>query len=232
MQQQPVILVVDDDGEIRELVDTLLTSEGYTVWQAGGGAQALEKMNAAVDLVILDVMMPDISGYKVCSAIRADYNVPILFLTAKGLDSDLTMGYSCGGDDYLTKPFSCAELLARVKGLLRRYHIYMGKETAARDSYIEHGQLKVNREFNDVLKNENDLNLTEIEYQILRLLLTRKGKVFTVQNIYESVWNEPYLSISANTVMVHIRRLRAKIEEDPKNPEIVKTVWGKGYRIE
>jgi len=230
--EKTVILVVDDDSEIRELLDTLLTSEGYTVWQADGGTQALEKMNSAVDLVILDVMMPDMSGYKVCSLIRADHNVPILFLTAKGLDSDLTMGYSCGGDDYLTKPFSCAELLARVKGLLRRYHIYMGKETPIHESYLEYGQLKVNREFNEVLKNNIDLNLTEIEYQILRLMLTRKGKVFTVQNIYESVWNELYLSISANTVMVHIRKLRAKIEDDPKNPEVVKTVWGKGYRIE
>ena len=229
---KPIILIADDDREIRELVDTLLSSEGYTIWQADGGLQALEKMNTDVDLVLLDVMMPDLSGYKVCSAIRADYNVPILFLTAKGLDSDLTMGYSCGGDDYLTKPFSCAELLARVKGLLRRYHIYMGKEALARDLYFDQGTLKVHREFNEVYKNDVALNLTEIEYQMLRLMLTRKGKVFTVQNLYESVWNEPYLSTSANTVMVHIRKLRAKIEDDPKNPETVKTVWGKGYRIE
>ena len=229
---KPIILIADDDREIRELVDTLLSSEGYTIWQADGGLQALEKMNTDVDLVLLDVMMPDLSGYKVCSAIRADYNVPILFLTAKGLDSDLTMGYSCGGDDYLTKPFSCAELLARVKGLLRRYHIYMGKEAIARDLYFDQGALKVHREFNEVYKNDVALNLTEIEYQMLRLMLTRKGKVFTVQNLYESVWNEPYLSTSANTVMVHIRKLRAKIEDDPKNPETVKTVWGKGYRIE
>ena len=229
---KPIILIADDDREIRELVDTLLSSEGYTIWQADGGVQALEKMNTDVDLVLLDVMMPDLSGYKVCSAIRADYNVPILFLTAKGLDSDLTMGYSCGGDDYLTKPFSCAELLARVKGLLRRYHIYMGKEAIARDLYFDQGALKVHREFNEVYKNDVALNLTEIEYQMLRLMLTRKGKVFTVQNLYESVWNEPYLSTSANTVMVHIRKLRAKIEDDPKNPETVKTVWGKGYRIE
>ena len=229
---KPIILIADDDREIRELVDTLLSSEGYTIWQADGGLQALEKMNTDVDLVLLDVMMPDLSGYKVCSAIRADYNVPILFLTAKGLDSDLTMGYSCGGDDYLTKPFSCAELLARVKGLLRRYHIYMGKEALARDLYFDQGALKVHREFNEVYKNDIAINLTEIEYQMLRLMLTRKGKVFTVQNLYESVWNEPYLSTSANTVMVHIRKLRAKIEDDPKNPETVKTVWGKGYRIE
>ena len=229
---KPIILIADDDREIRELVDTLLSSEGYTIWQADGGLQALEKMNTDVDLVLLDVMMPDLSGYKVCSAIRADYNVPILFLTAKGLDSDLTMGYSCGGDDYLTKPFSCAELLARVKGLLRRYHIYMGKEALARDLYFDQGALKVHREFNEVYKNDIAINLTEIEYQMLRLMLTRKGKVFTVQNLYESVWNEPYLSTSANTVMVHIRKLRAKIEDDPKNPETVKTVWEKGYRIE
>lgn len=227
------ILIVDDDGDIRDLIETLLANEGYTVYQAENGEQAVAIMNSDIDLIILDVMMSGMTGYKVCSIIREKYNTPVLFLTAKSLDSDLTVGYSCGGDDYLTKPFSCAELLARVKGLLRRYHVYMGKESDAKnDTYWVCGDLKVHPAFNEAFKSGTELNLTEIEYQLLRLMLQYRGKIFTMQNLYESVWNEPFLSISANTVMVHIRKLRAKIEENPKNPKIVKTVWGKGYRIE
>ncbi len=226
------IMVVDDDGEIRQLLKTLLESEGHEVLPAPGGAEALQMVDDDVDLIILDVMMPGMSGYSACSELRKITNAPILFLTAKGLDSDLTMGYSCGGDDYLTKPFSCAELLARVKGLLRRYHIYRGKESAAPDKYLSSGGLEVNAEFNEAFKCGRELNLTELEYQILRLLLSHRGKVLSAQMLYETVWNEPYFSISANTVMVHIRKLRAKIEDDPQRPAIIKTVWGKGYRVE
>ncbi|WP_246552933.1 response regulator transcription factor [Paenibacillus tritici] len=224
---------MDDDEEIRDLIETLLANEGYTVCQAENGEQAVALMNADVDLVILDVMMPGMTGYKVCSTIREQYNTPVLFLTAKGMDSDLTIGYSCGGDDYLTKPFSSAELLARIKGLIRRYKIYMGKESDAKnDAYLVYGDLKVHPAFNEVIKADTELNLTEIEYQLLRLMLQYRGKIFTMQNLYETIWNEPFLSISANTVMVHIRKQRAKIEKDSKNPTIVKTVWGKGYRVE
>ncbi|OKP90455.1 DNA-binding response regulator [Paenibacillus helianthi] len=227
------ILIVDDDVEIRDLITLLLTNEGYTVYQAENGERAISLMNTDVDLVILDIMMPGMTGYKVCSIIREQYNSPVLFLTAKGMDSDLTIGYSCGGDDYLTKPFSSAELLARIKGLLRRYKIYMGKEMdTRRDAYLVCGDLKVHPEFNEVFKADTELNLTEIEYQLLRLMLQYRGKIFTMQNLYERVWNEPFLSTSANTVMVHIRKLRSKIEEDPKNSKFVKTVWGKGYRVE
>lgn len=228
-----IILIVDDDEEIRDLIETLLMNEGYTIWQAENGEQAITLMNADVDLVILDVMMPRITGYKVCRIIRESYNTPVLFLTAKGMDSDLTIGYSCGGDDYLTKPFSSAELLARIKGLLRRYQVYMGKESdAKKDTYLLCGDLKVHPAFNEVFKADKELNLTEIEYQLLCLMLQYRGKIFTMQNLYESVWNEPFLSSSANTVMVHIRKLRAKIEDDPKASNMVKTVWGKGYRVE
>ncbi len=230
--EKTTVLVVDDDYEIRELLETLLQSEGYKVMQASNGRQAISLMTDLVDLVILDVMMPEMSGYKVCWSIRENYNVPILFLTAKGLDSDLTMGYSSGGDDYLTKPFSCAELLARVKGLLRRYHVYKGKEEAVQEHYYTCGSLRVHCDFNEVTKDGEELNLTELEYQLLRMMLGYRGKIFTTQNLYESVWNEPYFSISANTVMVHIRKLRSKIEENPQKPGIIKTVWGKGYRIE
>lgn len=226
------ILVVDDDSEIRELLYTVLTSEGYEVLQAADGPEALARMSPSIDLLILDVMMPGMSGYKVCAAIREQSNVPILFLTAKGLDSDLTIGFSSGGDDYLTKPFSCAELLARVKGLLRRYHVYRGKEEGVHDEILTCGNLRVDANFNEVQKNGIELNLTELEYQILRLMMRHRGKIFSAQNLYESVWEEPYFSISANTVMVHIRKLRSKIEDDPQQPSIVKTVWGKGYRVE
>ena len=166
---------------------------------------------AGVDLIILDVMMPGLSGYKTCARIRETSNVPILFLTARGMDTDLTLGFSAGGDDYLSKPFSNAELLSRVKALLRRYHVYGGKEETV---------------------DGRELSLTELEYRLLRLMMEHRGKIFSAENLYESVWGEPYFSVSANTVMVHIRKLRAKIEDDPQNPRIVKTVWGKGYRVE
>ncbi|MCM1508823.1 MAG: response regulator transcription factor [Ruminococcus flavefaciens] len=226
------ILIVDDDSEIRELIDALLTGEGYSIRQASDGKQALSIIDSSFDLVILDIMMPEMSGYKVCSEIRENYNTPILFLTAKSMDSDLTMGFSVGGDDYLTKPFSFSELLARVKGLLRRYHTYNGKSSDMQDEYYIYGTLNVHSQFNQVLKDGTELNLTEIEYQILKKLIAHRGRIFTMQNLYENVWNEPYFSTSANTVMAHIRKLRVKIENNPQKPEIIKTVWGKGYRIE
>lgn len=225
------ILVVDDDAEIRELVKMLLESDGYVVMEAEDGKSAIAQMTEEIDLVILDVMMPEMSGYKVCNTIRETSNVPVLFLTAKGLDTDLTTGFSSGGDDYLTKPFSSAELLARVKALIRRYQVYRGKEAKDSDAYFRHQGLQVHKTFNEVYSGGHELNLTELEYQLLRLMMAYPGKIFSAQNLYESIWNEPYLSISANTVMVHIKKLRAKIEEDSQNPSIIKTVWGKGYRI-
>ena len=226
------ILIVDDDAEIRELLDLLLSGEGYAVRQAENGEAALAMLDAGIDLVILDVMMPGLSGYKTCACIRETSNVHILFLTARGMDTDLTLGFSAGGDDYLSKPFSNAELLSRVKALLRRYHVYGGKAETREDGFFSAHGLRVNRRFNEVFKNGRELALTELEYQMLRLMFEYRGKIFSAENLYESVWGEPYFSVSANTVMVHIRKLRAKIEDDPQNPQIVKTVWGKGYRVE
>lgn len=226
------ILLVDDDSGIRELVGMLLQGEGYSVTEAAGGQEALALMSDDIDLVVLDVMMPGMSGYMVCNQIRQAHNVPVLFLTAKGLDADLATGYSSGGDDYLVKPFSNVELLSRVKGLLRRYQIYKGKESSSEAEYISYQSLRVNPQLNEAYKGEEELNLTEIEYKILRLMLKHRRKTFSAQNLYESVWEEPYLSISANTVMVHIRKLRTKLEDDPHNPQIIKTIWGKGYRID
>ena len=226
------ILMVDDEEEIRHVVKVLLESEGFTVTEAASGEEALALFTPDTDLVILDVKMPGISGYRVCLRLRERWNVPILFLTAKTQESDLTMGYSSGGDDYLAKPFSYPELMARVKALLRRYQVYKGKIDSGVDQYTEWRGLRLNCERNEVWMAGRQLNLTEKEYRLLRLMLLHHGKIFSAQNLYESVWEEPYFAPSSNTVMVHIRKLREKVEADPQNPELIKTVWGKGYRIE
>lgn len=163
---------------------------------------------------------------------REKSNVPILFLTAKTQDADKSMGLLMGGDDYLAKPFSHSELTARVKALLRRYHVYRGKAAIQQEDMILAGDLEISRKFNEVKKNGEEINLTEIEYQILLLMVSYKGKIFSAQMLYESVWNEPYFYTSNGTVMVHIRKLRTKLEDDPQNPKHVVTVWGKGYRFE
>lgn len=229
------ILVVDDDGEIRDVLRILLTGEGFQVLEAAGGQQALallDREQGGVDLVILDVMMEGMSGYQMCLRLRERWNVPVLFLTAKSRESDLTMGYSSGGDDYLVKPFSYTELLARVKGLLRRYQVYKGKPEEPAGEELERNGLRVSLQSNMVWKNGREINLTDTEYRIVKLLLQYRGKIFSLQNIYESVWEEPYFAVSGNTVMVHIRKIREKLEDDPRCPAYIKTVWGKGYRIE
>ncbi|MBQ8696876.1 MAG: response regulator transcription factor [Clostridia bacterium] len=225
------ILVVDDNPDLREVISIFLGGEGYDVVTACDGEEALSLMDNTVDLVILDVMMPGMSGYKVCAAIREISMVPILFLTAKTQDSDKSMGFSSGGDDYLSKPFSYNELLARIKALLRRYYVYSGKSKEELN-YVSVLDLLINTEYNEVKKGESEITLTDIEYKILLLLASHRRRIFSVQNIYESIWDEPYYYTANNTVMVHIRKLRSKIEDDPQNPKYVKTVWGKGYRVE
>lgn len=227
------ILIVDDDQEIRDVVRILLTGESFQVAEAASGGEALrylEDHGEEVGLVILDVMMEGISGYHTCLQLREKWNVPVLFLTAKSRESDLTMGYSSGGDDYLVKPFSYPELLARVKGLLRRYQVYRGRPEAVPEEAEWYG-LRVRLASNMVWRGDREVDLTDTEWRILRLLIQNKGKIFSIENIYQSVWQETYFPSSANTVMVHIRRLREKIEPDPRHPEYIKTVWGKGYRL-
>lgn len=232
MTSAATILIVDDEPEIREIVRVLLQSEGYRLLEAASGEEALRLVTPETDLVILDVMMPGISGYRTCLKLREACNAPILFLTAKSQDSDLTMGYSAGGDDYLVKPFSYPELVARVKGLLRRYQVYKGKETTGESRYAQWRGIRLDCDRNEVFQDGVELNLTNLEYQLLRLMLMHRGKLFSAHNLYESVWGEPYLATSSNTVLVHIRRLREKIEADPRKPSLLVTVWGKGYRIE
>ncbi len=229
------ILLVDDEAEIREGIRILLSGEDYTIIEAENGRQALEKLTEAVDLVILDVMMPDMSGLRVCEEIRKHSAVPVLFLTAKAQESDKLIGLTAGGDDYLCKPFSYAELIGRVKALLRRYCVYQGKDLSGvqhRDSVLSSGGIRLNLDYNQVTVRGNEVDMSDIEYNILRLLMQNPRRIFSTQMIYESVWNEPYFYISNGTVMVHIRKIRMKIEEDPQNPKYIKTVWGRGYRFE
>ena len=174
------------------------------------------------------------NGYQVCLLMREKTNAPILFLTAKGQESDNTLGFSSGGDDYLTKPFSYNELNARVKALLRRYHVYQGKEkeisSIRKISIIEN--LEVNQEHKEVKLNGKKLSLTDLEYEILDYLLLNRKQVISASQLFEAIWHENYYYGANNTIMVHIRNLRKKIEDDPQNPRIIKTVWGKGYYID
>ncbi len=229
---EQTILIVEDDPDIRDGVRILLAGEGYRILEAENGLRALEMMNPEVDLVILDIMMPGMSGLRVCEEIRKTSTVPILFLTAKSQESDKLLGLTAGGDDYLPKPFSFAELSARVKALLRRYCVYQGKgqkrETPQNTVLQSHG-VRLALDCNRVWVDEQEVDLTETEYKILRLQTPQR--IFSVQVIYETVWNEPYYYVSNGTVMVHIRNLRMKVETDPQKPTRVCTVWGKGYRF-
>lgn len=228
------ILVVEDEADIREGIRILLGGEEFTVLEAASGQEALELFSDAVDLVILDIMMPGMSGLRVCEEIRKTSTVPILFLTAKAQESDKLIGLTAGGDDYLTKPFSYAELIGRVKALLRRWNVYRGKDQrgeTTQSEYLEMSGIKVARQRNEVWVRGVPTSLTEIEYQILLLLMRHPTRTFTAQNIYEAVWDEPYTYVSNGTVMVHIRNLRVKIEDDPHEPKLIQTAWGKGYRF-
>lgn len=226
------ILFADDDPEIREVLRLLLAGEGYQVIEAANGGQALELLDDAVDLVILDVMMPGLGGYAVCAEIRKRSAVPVLFLTAKGQDSDKTMGFSAGGDDYLIKPFSYSELINRVKAMLRRYYVYGAKKDEGSEIIHCCGNIEIDPAQCRVTVSGQEVVLTDIEYRILYLLASHPKKIFSTQNIYESIWNEPYFYTSNNTVMVHIRNIRRKLGDDPHNAHTIRTVWGKGYRIE
>lgn len=249
MSEQSRILIVDDNSEIREVINILLSGEGYEVEEAGDGVSALEKIQKEnYDLIILDVMMPGLNGYQTCMEIRKNSNAPVLFLSARSQVEDKTMGFSSGGDDYLPKPFSYNELVGRVKALMRRYQVYKGKEEGGeteqenrngksewkdkKEKVIELPGLRIEENWQRVIREGREIELTDMEFSILCLLAENRGQIFSVQRIYESVWQEDYYYGAANTVMVHIRNLRNKIEQDAHNPKIIKNVWGKGYRCE
>ena len=223
------ILIVDDDPDIRKVLFFLL-KDNYFVEEAADGAAAVEYIAAhpETDLVVLDVMMPGMSGYEACGKIRAISNAPILFLTAKSAEADMISAYGSGGDDFLSKPFSQGEFLAKVNSLLRRYKEYRGKPAEA----LTIDGLEVDLETHSVKSSGKDVTLTDTEYALLEYLLKNRGSTVTAAELYESVWKERFLPGSGNTVMVHVLNLRRKIEETPSAPKIIRTVWGKGYQID
>ncbi|OKP89408.1 response regulator transcription factor [Paenibacillus sp. P32E] len=223
------ILVADDDSEIRDVIHVYLRNEGYHVLEAADGQEALNLLQTtSVQLVILDVMMPRMDGITACLKIREITNTPILMLSAKQEDIDKITGLTTGADDYMIKPFNPLELLARVKAQLRRQSL-IGKEEF--NSLIIIKDLIIDKNKHSVKINGTDVSLTPLEFAILTRLASRPGHVFSSEQIYESVWKEPY-GYSDNTVMVHIRNLREKLEKNPREPLYIKTVWGVGYKID
>ena len=223
------IMVVEDDAHTRRLMEAVLEQNGYFPIAACDGVEALDVLeHQHVDLIVLDVMMPGMSGYEACGKIRALSNAPILFLTAKSAEADMISAYGSGGDDFLSKPFSQGEFLAKVNSLLRRYKEYRGKPAEA----LTIDGLEVDLETHSVKSSGKDVTLTDTEYAILEYLLKNRGSTVTAAELYESVWKERFLPGSGNTVMVHVLNLRRKIEETPSAPKIIRTVWGKGYRID
>ncbi|WP_374720846.1 response regulator transcription factor [Peribacillus tepidiphilus] len=224
------VLVVDDEKEIRDGIEIYLKNEGIKVIKAADGIEAIEKLNEhTIHLIILDVMMPRMDGISTTFKIREQKNIPIIILSAKSEDTDKILGLQVGADDYVTKPFNPLELIARVKSQLRRYVMlgtYEGKKQV-----IDLNGLTLDQEAKEVKIHGEPVKLTPIEYRIVELLMTNAGRVFSINDIYERVWKEPSYN-AENTVAVHIRKIREKIEIDPKNPRYLKVVWGIGYKME
>lgn len=225
------ILICDDDKDIVSTLDIYLTSEGYKTFKAYDGLEALKIVDQQdIQLVLLDVMMPGLDGIRTTAKLRESKNIPIILLTAKSEDSDKILGLNIGADDYITKPFNPIEVIARVKSQLRRYTTLGGREKTE-DNVIRNGGIAMDDGAKSVTVDGESVSLTPIEYNILKLLLKSPGRVYSTSQIYEQVWNDPSLG-SENTVAVHIRHLREKIEIDPANPRYIKVVWGLGYKME
>ena len=222
------ILIADDDKEIRQIVSLLLSSEGYGVLTAEDGVQAVQLANDDIDLYILDVNMPGQSGLLAAAQIRKQFQTPIIFLTAYSGESDKVMGFSVGADDYIVKPFSTAELLMRVRAILRRSIAYA--EPAASQNQIIISDLTLDLDSQTVAKAGQTIPLTYTEFQILRLLATNKKKIFSLENIYQSIWNDN--AVGNDAIMVHIKNLRKKLGDNSRSPLYIKTAWGKGYYID
>ena len=225
------VLVTDDDKDIRDGIEIYLKNEGYNVLKASDGLEALQLLEKnEVHLIILDIMMPNMDGITATFKIRAERNIPIIMLSAKVEDTDKIHGLSVGADDYITKPFHPLELMARVKSQLRRY-VELGTYNGQPSTSIDVNGLSLDPEAKEVKLNGEPVKLTPIEYKITELLLKNAGRVFSINEIYELVWNEEAYN-AENVVAVHIRKIREKIEADPKNPRYLKVVWGIGYKIE
>ena len=226
------ILVVDDDREIVRSLAKLLEVEGYQVYKAYHGLEALDiLMERQIHLILLDVMMPKLNGLSALMKIREKNNIPVIMLSAKTEESDKVLGLSMGADDYVTKPYNTAELMARVKSQLRRYFSLGAASDRQDEDVLKNGGLTLNRNTKILLVDGEQVRLTDTEYKIVELLMSHPGYVFSAEEIYSQIWQEDAYGVE-NTVMVHIRRIREKIEITPKNPKYLKVVWGIGYKIE
>ena len=226
------ILVCDDDKQIVEAIDIYLTGEGFEVIKAYDGAEALELLKThTVNLMILDVMMPGLDGIRTTLKVRETSSIPIIILSAKSEDSDKILGLNIGADDYLSKPFNPLELVARVKSQLRRYTQLGNLNQSSNENVYKCGGLTINDDTKEVFVDDEPIKLTPIEYNILLLLTKNAGKVFSIDEIYKQIWNEEAIGAD-NTVAVHIRHIREKIEINPREPRYLKVVWGVGYKIE
>lgn len=227
------VLIVEDDKEIREGVEIYLKSQGYVVFQAADGVEGLEVIEKEeIHLAIVDVMMPRMDGIQMTVKLREKYDFPVIFLSAKSEEVDKIMGLNMGADDYVTKPFTPMELLARVNSQLRRYRRFMEKLGDKEENSRIHtiGGLEINEDNVEVTVDGEPVKMTPIEYKILLLLMKNPGRVFSAEEIYERVWNER--AINTDTIMVHVRNIREKIEVNPREPKYLKVVWGVGYKIE
>ncbi len=227
------ILIVDDNREIVDSLGKLLALEGYDIITAYDGMEALEQLEKnKIDLILLDVMMPRLNGLSALMKIRESYKIPAIILSAKTEESDKVSGLVLGADDYVSKPYNAAELIARVKAQLRRYNAWGGGSPASGKDTNINGGLLLDKKQRIVIAEGKETRLTATEYKILNLLMENAGQVFPAEQIYESVWNEEATYAVENTVMVHIRHIREKIEIDTKNPKYIKVVWGIGYKME
>ncbi|MCD8383089.1 MAG: response regulator transcription factor [Clostridiales bacterium] len=234
-----VILVADVEPEIRQLLHILLRNKGYQVIEAANGRDAVDMVDKhpELDLILLDIMMPEISGLEACRRIRERTKAPILFLTARNTERDKGAAYDMGGDDYLAKPFSQGELLMKVTSLIRRYRVYGGAgEDESGDSAGQWNgaadALTVDAKARRVKKHGREVKLTDKELDLLLYLLQHRGEILDIKSIYEAVWQSKYMPSSDNNVMVYIQRLRKKLEDDPVNPTLIRTVYGRGYQVD
>ena len=224
------ILIADDEKEIRDILRLLLTGEGYAVCTAENGREALALASAEVDLYLLDVNMPELSGFMAGAEIRKQFDAPIIFLTAYSGESDKVMGFSVGADDYIVKPFSNMELLMRVKAILRRSARGAVPTREEKKNHISFGDMILDLESQSVLQQGEVIVLTYTEFKILELLVTHKKKIYSLENIYQSIWEEDAVGDSA--IMVHIKNIRKKLGDDSRNPRYIKTAWGRGYYVD
>lgn len=227
------ILIVDDEKDIRKLVGIYLKRQGYQILEAENGKQAIDlvRENSDIDLIIMDIMMPEMSGTESCAVIREFSSVPVLFLTAKTQEPDKNEVYDIGGDDFLSKPFEQGELIRKVKALIRRYNVYKGREDNA-DGILRVGTISIDPYKRVVTKENEVIHLTDKEFALLFFLVKNRGRSWNLDELYENIWQEKYLPSSSNTVMVHVLRLRQKIEDNPAQPEIIRTIYGKGYQVD